>query len=83
MAGAACALAVLDRIDVLSPASLQCPAFALGIGTALNNFAWQAIQPEPELVPRHELAPGEVFHVTAARLPSLPARAVPTSTVTL
>jgi len=52
MLAAAATLAVLDSIGAVSPASLLGLTFALGIGTALNNPAWQAIQ--PELVPREE-----------------------------
>ena len=49
---AAGALAVLDAADAVSPTSLLVLTFALGAGVALNNPAWQAIQ--PELVPRDE-----------------------------
>ena len=49
---AAGALALLDRSGFISPISLLALTFALGIGTALNGPAWQAIQ--PELVPRDE-----------------------------
>ncbi len=49
---AAGALAVLDAVGTVTPISLLVLTFALGVGTALNNPAWQAIQ--PELVPREE-----------------------------
>ena len=49
---AAGALAVLDASDAVSPSSLLVLTFASGVGVALNNPAWQAIQ--PELVPRDE-----------------------------
>jgi MFS family permease len=49
---AAGTLAVLDAVGVVTVVSLLTLTFALGIGTALNNPAWQAIQ--PELVPRDE-----------------------------
>jgi MFS family permease len=49
---AAAALAVLDLSGHVTPASLLVLTFALGVGTALNAPAWQAIQ--PELVPREE-----------------------------
>ena len=52
MLAAAGALALLDGIGAVSPLSLLALTFALGVGTALNNPAWQAIQ--PELVPRDE-----------------------------
>ena len=52
MLAAAGALALLDGIGAVSPLSLLALTFALGIGTALNNPAWQAIQ--PELVPHDE-----------------------------
>ena len=52
MLAAAGTLALLDRTGAVSPLSLLALTFALGIGTALNNPAWQAIQ--PELVPRDE-----------------------------
>jgi MFS family permease len=52
MLAAAGALAVLDGIGTVTRLSLLALTFALGIGTALNNPAWQAIQ--PELVPREE-----------------------------
>jgi MFS family permease len=48
----AAALAVLDAADAVSPESLLVLTFALGAGVALNNPAWQAIQ--PQLVPRDE-----------------------------
>jgi len=48
----AAALAVLDAADAVSPESLLMLTFALGVGVALNNPAWQAIQ--PQLVPRDE-----------------------------
>ncbi len=49
---AAGALALLDGVGAVSTVSLLGLTFALGVGTALNNPAWQAIQ--PELVPRDE-----------------------------
>ncbi len=49
---AAGALALLDAAGEVTPASLLVLTFALGVGTALNNPAWQAIQ--PELVPAEE-----------------------------
>ena len=51
---AAAALALLDGVGAVSTVSLLGLTFALGVGTALNNPAWQAIQ--PELVPRDEFA---------------------------
>jgi MFS family permease len=50
---AAGALALLDGVGTVTPISLLVLTFALGVGTALNNPAWQAIQ--PELVPSEEL----------------------------
>ena len=47
---AAGALALLDGAGTVTPISLLVLTFALGVGTAPNNPAWQAIQ--PELVPR-------------------------------
>ena len=52
MLAAAAALAALDASGGLTPSSLLALTFALGVGAALNNPAWQAIQ--PELVPRDE-----------------------------
>ena len=52
MLAAAAALAALDASGGLTPSSLLALTFALGVGTALNGPAWQAIQ--PELVPRDE-----------------------------
>lgn len=49
---AAAALALLDGVGAVSTVSLLGLTFALGVGTALNNPAWQAIQ--PELVPHEE-----------------------------
>jgi MFS family permease/quinol monooxygenase YgiN len=51
---AAAALAVLTATGRTTQGSLLALTFALGIGTALNAPAWQAIQ--PELVPREEFA---------------------------
>jgi MFS family permease len=48
----ATALAVLTRADAVTPGLLLALTFALGLGTAMNMPAWQAIQ--PELVPRRE-----------------------------
>ena len=52
MVVAAMALAVLSFVDLVTPAALLFLTFALGLGTALNLPAWQAIQ--PELVPKAE-----------------------------
>jgi predicted MFS family arabinose efflux permease len=49
---AAGALAVLDLWGHVTPGSLLALTFAMGVGTALNGPAWQAIQ--PELVSREE-----------------------------
>ncbi len=46
------ALAVLTRLDAVTPEVLLALVFSLGLGTAVNMPAWQAIQ--PELVPRRE-----------------------------
>ncbi len=46
-------LATLTLLEITQPSSLLVLTFALGLGTALNMPAWQAIQ--PELVPREEL----------------------------
>jgi MFS family permease/quinol monooxygenase YgiN len=51
---AAGALALLTATGRTTEVSLLALTFALGIGTALNAPAWQAIQ--PELVPRNEFA---------------------------
>jgi MFS family permease len=48
----AAALALLTHFDVVTPAVLLALTFSLGLGTAMNMPAWQAIQ--PELVPRDE-----------------------------
>ena len=48
----AAALAVLTHEDVVTPGLLLALTFSLGLGTAINMPAWQAIQ--PELVPRRE-----------------------------
>lgn len=50
---AAAALGVLTIAGLTSPAILLALTFALGIGTALNAPAWQALV--PELVPRSQL----------------------------
>jgi MFS family permease len=49
----AVALAVLTLLGWVTPAVLLVLTFSLGLGTALNGPAWQAIM--PELVPRPEL----------------------------
>ena len=49
---AAGALALIDGFGAATPLSLLTLTFALGVGTALNNPAWQAIQ--PDLVPHDE-----------------------------
>ncbi len=46
------ALAVLTAMDAVSPGLLLALTFSLGLGTAINMPAWQAIQ--PELVPARE-----------------------------
>ncbi|HEX8136261.1 MAG TPA: MFS transporter [Pyrinomonadaceae bacterium] len=46
-------LAVLTLLGWVTPAVLLVLTFSLGLGTALNGPAWQAIM--PELVPRREL----------------------------
>lgn len=48
----ATALAVVTWLDVVTPGLLLLLVFSLGLGTAVNMPAWQAIQ--PELVPRRE-----------------------------
>jgi MFS family permease len=48
----AAALAILTWQDAVTPALLLALTFSLGLGTAMNMPAWQAIQ--PELVPRRE-----------------------------
>jgi MFS family permease len=48
----ATALAVVTWLDVVTPGLLLALVFSLGLGTAINMPAWQAIQ--PELVPRRE-----------------------------
>ena len=48
----AVALALLTRADAITPSLLLVLTFSLGLGTAINMPAWQAIQ--PELVPRRE-----------------------------
>ena len=48
----ATALAVVTWLDVVTPGLLLALVFSLGLGTAVNMPAWQAIQ--PELVPRRE-----------------------------
>jgi MFS family permease len=48
----ATALAVLTHLGSVTPAMLLLLTFSLGLGTAMNMPAWQAIQ--PELVPRRE-----------------------------
>ncbi|HEY8093962.1 MAG TPA: MFS transporter, partial [Acidimicrobiales bacterium] len=48
---AAC-LAALSFADLITPLSLLCLTFALGLGGAVTLPAWQAIQ--PELVPKSE-----------------------------
>ncbi len=52
MLTASAALAVLTWVGSLRPAALLALTCALGVGTALNGPAWQAIQ--PELVPTGE-----------------------------
>src|SRR5215469_14006578 len=52
MLAAAAALAVLTWTGGITPAALLGLTFALGVGTALNGPAWQAVQ--PELVPSAE-----------------------------
>jgi MFS family permease len=49
----ATALGVTAALDVVTPALLLGLTFGLGVGVALNQPAWQAIQ--PELVPEEEL----------------------------
>lgn len=51
---AAGALTVLAFANAVTPASLLALTAALGVGTALNGPAWQAIQ--PDLVPRREFS---------------------------
>ena len=46
------ALALLTYLDQVTPGALLALVFSLGLGTAINMPAWQAIQ--PELVPRRE-----------------------------
>lgn len=53
MLGAAAALGALTIAGHAGPYSLLWLTFALGLGSALNGPAWQAIM--PELVPRREL----------------------------
>src|SRR6516225_7922133 len=52
MLAAAGSLAVLTWTGGITPAALLALTFALGVGTALNGPAWQAVQ--PELVPAAE-----------------------------
>jgi len=52
MLAAAAALAVMTWAGTVTPATLLGLTFALGVGTALNAPAWQAVQ--PELVPAAE-----------------------------
>jgi len=52
MLAAAAVLAVLTWTGTVTPAALLALTFALGVGTALNAPAWQAVQ--PELVPAAE-----------------------------
>jgi MFS family permease len=54
MLAAAVALAGLDAAHRVTPGALLALTFALGLGSALNLPAWQAIQ--PELVPRRQFA---------------------------
>ncbi len=53
MLAAAAGLGLLTLTGAIGPASLLLFTFALGLGAALNQPAWQAII--PELVPREEL----------------------------
>ena len=50
----ATALTVLAVLDLVTPAVLLGLTFALGAGVALNQPAWQAVQ--PEIVPREDFA---------------------------
>lgn len=53
MLGVVVVLSVLTFFGVISPWGLLILTFALNVGTAMNNPAWQAIV--PELVPRSQL----------------------------
>ena len=53
MFGSVFILAILTFCGIISPATLLILTFALNIGSAMNNPAWQAIV--PELVPREEI----------------------------
>jgi MFS family permease len=53
MMSVATVMGVLTILGVMTPGSLLALTFTLGLGSALNNPAWQAIV--PELVPRNEL----------------------------
>lgn len=70
----ATALGLLTLADVMTPGLLLGATFALGLGAAINQPAWQAII--PELVPREDLAPavalGSVgFNLARAAGPAL------------
>jgi len=55
MLAAAAALGVLTLKGATGPGTLLWLTFALGLGSAMNGPAWQAIM--PELVPKNELPP--------------------------
>jgi MFS family permease len=70
----AAALGALTLAEAMTPGLLLAATFALGLGAAINQPAWQAII--PELVPREELAPavalGSVgFNLARAAGPAL------------
>src|ERR1700730_15515552 len=54
MCVASTVLGILTLLDLSTPPVLLCIAFTVGIATALNVPAWQAIT--PELVPREQLS---------------------------
>lgn len=74
MLAVAALLATLTLAGAMTPWLLLAATFALGLGAAINQPAWQAII--PELVPREELAPavalGSVgFNLARAAGPAL------------
>src|SRR5438270_10750604 len=66
MLASAAVLGVLTLVGVTTPWGLLVLTFALGLGTAMNAPAWQAIV--PELVPRSELSAAEALNGTSFNL---------------
>ncbi len=66
MLGAVAVLSVLTFCGVISPWVLLMLTFALNIGSAMNNPAWQAIV--PELVPREQVADAVTLNSAAYNL---------------